>query len=638
MADEKMIRSEASSSRSNSNNGRGESVVFDVGRGRRSCGYCKSSSYTSITHDLRAHSLTVYDYQGFLDKGWRRAGCLLYKPEMEKTCCPSYTIRLKASDFVPSKEQVRVAKRMQRFIDGTLNVKKPCELVEIFSSTGPCNLSNSECRSSVHRNFLADNGVQKNILEQVTRRLSDQIDSVVHTCIKQEDLLYSSNISFQIAAALRRANKDADLSKSTDNCTEKSNRCRDPNPKFIADELSSHLSNLVPAFGFSIKACNGHINFYSTEIQAQPDVVVGKASISKDSSTGNGNKSCSLDFAGKFQAKGPNLEIRMKKSSFDPEEYALYKRYQIQVHNDAPNHVTESSYKRFLVDSPLVFVPSSRDSTSPPCGFGSFHQQYLINGKLVAVGVIDILPRCLSSKYLFWDPDLAFLSLGKYSALQEINWVLENEGHCPSLQYYYLGYYIHSCNKMRYKAAYRPSELLCPLRYQWVPYDIAKRLLDRKPYVVLSDFATLQNEEPSSHAFEENMGQEDEPCPEESNDIPIDDDEEMSEIDFEHSDDGSEPETTAPTETRKEDISNDVIGLNGMHKDTRDPSTTVNIFILPAPAYWLRHYRALVKKSKRKSTPTVPVVCSNTTSCHCSFEITPDPPSFQFAYTIHPCL
>jgi arginyl-tRNA--protein-N-Asp/Glu arginylyltransferase len=25
-------------------------------------------------------------------------------------------------------------------------------------------------------------------------------------------------------------------------------------------------------------------------------------------------------------------------------------------------------------------------------------------GRLVAVGVVDVLPRCLSSKYLFWDP------------------------------------------------------------------------------------------------------------------------------------------------------------------------------------------------------------------------------------------
>jgi arginyl-tRNA--protein-N-Asp/Glu arginylyltransferase len=50
-----------------------------------------------------------------LDRGWRRSGCFLYKPEMERTCCPSYTIRLKANDFNCSKEQGRVLKKMQRY-------------------------------------------------------------------------------------------------------------------------------------------------------------------------------------------------------------------------------------------------------------------------------------------------------------------------------------------------------------------------------------------------------------------------------------------------------------------------------------------------------------------------------------------
>lgn len=42
--------------------------------------------------------------------------------------------------------------------------------------------------------------------------------------------------------------------------------------------------------------------------------------------------------------------------------------------------------------------------------------------------------------------------------------------HCaPSLQYYYMGFYIHSCVKMRYKGAYTPSLLLCPEVYSWHP-------------------------------------------------------------------------------------------------------------------------------------------------------------------------
>ena len=55
-----------------------------------------------------------------------------------------------------------------------------------------------------------------------------------------------------------------------------------------------------------------------------------------------------------------------------------------------------------------------------PQGYGSFHQHYLLDGKLIAVGVIDILPHCVSSVYLYYDPDYSFLSLGTYSALRYV--------------------------------------------------------------------------------------------------------------------------------------------------------------------------------------------------------------------------
>lgn len=51
-------------------------------------------------------------------------------------------------------------------------------------------------------------------------------------------------------------------------------------------------------------------------------------------------------------------------------------------------------------------------------GYGSFHQQYWLGDKLIAVGVIDILPRCVSSVYFFYDPEYTSLSLGTYSSLR----------------------------------------------------------------------------------------------------------------------------------------------------------------------------------------------------------------------------
>lgn len=54
----------------------------------------------------------------------------------------------------------------------------------------------------------------------------------------------------------------------------------------------------------------------------------------------------------------------------------------------------------------------------PIVGYGSFHQQYWLDDKLIAVAVIDILPYCVSSVYFFYDPDYSFLSLGTYGSLR----------------------------------------------------------------------------------------------------------------------------------------------------------------------------------------------------------------------------
>ncbi|XP_059627990.1 arginyl-tRNA--protein transferase 2-like isoform X2 [Cornus florida] len=587
------MRNEASSSNS-SGNSRGESVVIDVGRRRSSCGYCKSGGRTSISHGLWADSLTVDDYQALLDRGWRRSGSFLYKPEMERTCCPSYTIRLKASDFIPSKEQLRVAKRMQRFLDGTLDAKKQDEITsEAGNFKGSCSHSVNEIKSSAAGEALVCNAEEKKKAEQFMHYLSNQINNAVRACIGNgefpcdiqlpkasvkrvsqakrkrlvegsEVLLYSSNVSFQIAAVLRQVEKDVHHPELSRRIVGENDESLELTPKMIAEKLAYSLNQLAETSDLSIKACNGHINFYSAIKQACLDEEVNKFTVSKESPTGNGSKRSCLKICERPQVKRQKIEILLKRSSFDPEEYALYRRYQLKVHNDTPDHVTESSYRRFLVDTPLVFVPSTGDGTVPPCGFGSFHQQYVIDGRLVAVGVIDILPNCLSSKYLFWDPDLAFLSLGKYSAIQEVEWVKENQVHCPSLQYYYLGYYIHSCSKMRYKAAYRPSELLCPLRYQWIPFDIARPLLDRKPYVVLSD--SSQNVDSSApDILGEHTDQHDDPGIEDSNDVFIDENEEMADTDSEDSDDESGLETNGLTSPEIEggDVSNILIGLKG---------------------------------------------------------------------------
>ena len=48
------------------------------------------------------------------------------------------------------------------------------------------------------------------------------------------------------------------------------------------------------------------------------------------------------------------------------------------------------------------------------------HMEHRIDGKLFAIGVIDILPQGLSSVYYIYDPDFSFLAPGIWGALKEI--------------------------------------------------------------------------------------------------------------------------------------------------------------------------------------------------------------------------
>eukprot|EP01119_Soliformovum_irregulare_P024310 TRINITY_DN8687_c1_g1_i1.p1 TRINITY_DN8687_c1_g1~~TRINITY_DN8687_c1_g1_i1.p1 ORF type:complete len:557 (+),score=163.14 TRINITY_DN8687_c1_g1_i1:388-2058(+) len=175
------------------------------------------------------------------------------------------------------------------------------------------------------------------------------------------------------------------------------------------------------------------------------------------------------------------IEMETRPSEFHQDEFDLYVKYQMAIHKDKPEKNTPEGYTRFLCDSPLIQVASLDGQPGPPMGYGSFHQRYTLNGQLIAVGVIDILPMCISSVYFFYDPAYQFLSMGVYSALRETMWTWELSKNVPQLRYYYMGFYIHSCKKMRYKGQYKPSDVLCPVNYEWIPLADAISTVESNP-------------------------------------------------------------------------------------------------------------------------------------------------------------
>ncbi|KAI9357831.1 arginine-tRNA-protein transferase [Pilaira anomala] len=303
----------------------GVSVISIAGQSKHDCGYCKGTD-TSISFGIWAHSLTCLDYQDLIDRGWRRSGKYCYKPDLEKSCCPQYTIRLNATQFSITKSQKKVLNKFNRYVKGdfkeTSAGKKPANYVQVKS-----------------------------------------LREIVHASEVQEE--------------------------------------------------------------------NAH-----------------------------------------------KLKIELEPASFTKEKFELYCKYQISVHHDAKDELSESGFKRFLVDTPLKMDKESN--------YGSFHQKYIMDGKLIALAVIDILPKCISSVYFIYDPEFSFLGLGKYSVFREISLVQEYHERFEDLKYYYMGFYIHSCPKMNYKGQYAPSDLLDPVSYEWHPIEEFKKKLETEKFVTFS--------------------------------------------------------------------------------------------------------------------------------------------------------
>jgi arginine-tRNA-protein transferase len=171
------------------------------------------------------------------------------------------------------------------------------------------------------------------------------------------------------------------------------------------------------------------------------------------------------------------FEVNLEPDDFTEEKYAVYLAYQTGVHRETAAKNSRAQFRRFLCGSPLE--RKSHTLTGEERPLGSFHQCYRLDGRLLAVGVLDLLPHCVSGVYFAYHPDFARFSLGKVSALHEAALALER-----GYGYYYMGYYIHSCPKMQYKNDYAPQEFLDLGSMAWLPLDErARRLMSENHFV-----------------------------------------------------------------------------------------------------------------------------------------------------------
>ncbi len=141
-----------------------------------------------------------------------------------------------------------------------------------------------------------------------------------------------------------------------------------------------------------------------------------------------------------------DLEVRVIEAAFSNEHIALYQRYIRARHPDGSMNVeSKQEVERFFL-----------------CDWSdTFFIEFLLEGRPIALAVVDAVVSGLSAVYTFFDPAEGKRGLGVFAVL-----TLVEEAKRRQLPYLYLGYLIHESPKMAYKVRYQPLEQLRDGRWQ----------------------------------------------------------------------------------------------------------------------------------------------------------------------------
>ncbi|XP_059708087.1 arginyl-tRNA--protein transferase 1 isoform X5 [Haemorhous mexicanus] len=322
-------------------------VEFFGGEDGYRCGYCRSDT-GNLSHGMWAHSMTVQDYQDLIDRGWRRSGKYVYKPIMNQTCCPQYTIRCRALQFQASKSHKKVLKKMLKFIskgDASKVASEEEPMDSHIEDVATCDFPHKS-ESQVSQSDLTPLAVDQ--AERVENEDKDsgetkeegnvqkvESDSVQICADKGTPVPAEPSHSAKAVHAPPKPGKGADLSKPL---------CRKAKDIRKERKLQKLLQNQMgTAEGSQLQGDQAFLLQNSKSKTNQPKNIEDFVFVPLPDDARH------------------KLEVRVVRSSPPSsqfkatfqESYQVYKRYQMVIHKDPPDKPTINQFTRFLCDSPL---------------------------------------------------------------------------------------------------------------------------------------------------------------------------------------------------------------------------------------------------------------------------------------------
>ncbi|KAK6328957.1 hypothetical protein J4Q44_G00009350 [Coregonus suidteri] len=287
------------------------------------CGYCKNEK-GNFSHGMWSHAMTVQDYQDLIDRGWRRSGKYVYKPIMNKTCCPQYTIRCHALNFQPSKTHKKILKKMSKFLfKGEMPTEQgdgePMDsLCEEGGPLGHAKVCHSEVESPVITAIQTEKGDTPPAKFETPRK-----DPVSVPDEKGPATTPKPGVGADPGRPVCRKAKD--LRK------ERRLQKRQQVGGGVPASATSNPATPVPLS--QPKTLEKLIN------ESLPDSPLHRLEVRL------------------VRSNPPSSEF---KASFEA-SYQVYKLYQMAIHHDPPDKPTESQFRRFLCDSPLEVCTPALD-------------------------------------------------------------------------------------------------------------------------------------------------------------------------------------------------------------------------------------------------------------------------------------